>query len=337
MAVRPSKALLCLDLISICTSDTFAPMARHGREVASVEAWVRKGIAEGWCKPGRLDLNDRVVPPERFHRSFVADLSMSCEDPYVYEVWGRYNRKCEQTTAIFVHVKTRCRKCAPCLKNKARFWTARAMTEFQRSPATWLVTLTLRPEQHAFYEARMQTPLRRGKKLLRDAVGPLDGLAPATLFALRAREIGYDITLILKRMRKNLGPFRYLLVAERHMGNADGAVYGRPHFHMLVHEMDRALVAPHEWQHEAGLCEADCRKPDGSLIWHSDPGMCHDHAKIRKFWTAGFNSVRRCVDMKSAIYVCKYVSKDPMARVRASIGYGSEDEPQNALPQTSAS
>lgn len=293
-------------------------MSKHGREVASIEAWVRKGVAEGWCKP---------VPshdvPGRFRRKFAADLAMNCEDPPTVEVWGRYDRTGKQVRAIFVDVKTRCRKCEACLEAKARYWTARAMDEFARSQATWLLTLTLRPEMHYYLDARMQQPLYRGKTMVRDKVGPFNGLAPATLFRLRAREAGYEVTDLLKRIRKNRGPFRYLLVAERHMEDPNSEVFGRPHFHVLLHEVDTPLCHPNEWQEYKGLCTAACKNA-GRLIYHKSNGMAHDHAMIRQSWKHGWNSLVRCVDVRSAVYVCKYVSKDPMARVRASIGYGKD-------------
>lgn len=293
-------------------------MSKHGRDVEAVEAWVRKGIAEGWCKP--VPSHDR---PGRFRRRFRADLGMTCEDPVTVEVWGRYNRKGEQTKAIFVDVVTRCRKCQPCLDAKSRFWTGRAMDEFQEAPRTWLLTLTCRPEVHYYMDARMQQPLYRGNTLVREAVGPLNGLAPATLFRLRAREIGYEVTDYLKRVRKARGSFRYLLVAERHMAEPSSVVYGRPHFHVLLHEVGSPLVLPAEWQVNAGPCEALCKwgSTDRQLI-HKHDGEAHIHALVRKQWPHGYSTALLCGDVRSAVYVCKYVSKDPMARVRASIGYG---------------
>ena len=289
-------------------------MSKHGREVRSIERWVAKGVALGWCKPVPSD-----DAPGRFRRRFAADLSMGCEDPKEIELWGRYNRKCEQVRAIFVDIKTRCRRCDACLKNKARFWTARARDEFERAGATYMVTLTLRPEEHYRMDARMAVPLHRGKKILREGVGPLGGLASATLFKYRAREIGYEITDMLKRIRKR-SQFRYLLVAERHMKNPNSEVFGRPHFHMLLHvDEGSPLVSRSEWQDFDGPCEAACRDPQGRPVWH-ERGTLHDHAFVRQQWPLGFTTVKRCMDMKSAVYVCKYVSKDPMARVRASIG-----------------
>lgn len=208
------------------------------------------------------------------------------------------------------------------MDRKARYWTARGMDEFMQSPATWLLTLTLAPEAHYAFDARMQQPLFQGNKLLREKVGPLNGLAPATIFRLRAREIGYEITKYLKRIRKERGAFRYLLVAERHMANPQSEVFGRPHFHVLLHEVEgSALVLPHEWQPHKGPCVARCKYGDKPLI-HKKDGEAHDEAFVRTQWPYGYTTLIRCFDARSALYVCKYVSKDPMARVRASQRYG---------------
>lgn len=297
---------------------------RFGREVSTIETWVRRGIAEGWCKP--VPSHDQ---PGRFRRRFAADLSMNCEDPPTFEVWGRYDRRERQVRAIFVDIKSRCRKCETCLKNKARLWTARAFDEYAQSQATWLLTLTLRPEEHYRMDARTQQPLFRGRTMVRDKVGPLSGLAPATLFRLRAREVGYDITDMLKRIRKNIGPFRYLLVAERHMKDPNSEVFGKPHFHLLIHEKygSPALCRPDEWQTFDGPCESNlpCLTPSGRRVWHK-AGTVHDHARVRQSWKLGFTNCVACLNVQSAVYVCKYVSKDPMARVRASIGYGKSHE-----------
>lgn len=107
----------------------------YGRTVETIERWVGKGLQEGWCK--HVPSLDR---PDRFRRRFKADLAMDCEDPPTIEVWGRYDRTGRQVKAIFVDVRTRCRKCQNCLNRKSRFWTGRAMDEFAAAPATWLFT-----------------------------------------------------------------------------------------------------------------------------------------------------------------------------------------------------
>lgn len=170
------------------------------------------------------------------------------------------------SNTLVLEVMTRCRKCADCLDNRRRFWTARAMEEFKLQPEgmrTWFVTLTYSPQE------RFQLLLRARLKY-----GGED-------FAALARASGVYVTRFFKRLRKNTGmKFRYLVVHEQH---ADGF----PHVHMLVHE-STGHVTKREVQRE---------------------------------WPFGFTVVK-LADIKTARYVCKYVSKDAMARVRASINYG---------------
>lgn len=283
------------------------PKRKWGREVASVEAWVRLGVAEGWCRPVAS-----VDHETRFRRRFRAELAMDCEEPYEVEVFGRYDRKCRQATAIFVDVITRCRKCPSCLKRKMRFWAGRAATEYEVTARTWLVTLTLRPEEHYRFAAMLEGSARPS------------GLATATgRFHHLLREQAPAITAYLDRVRKR-GRYRYLCVAERHEGKRGpaGANFGNPHYHLLVHEMKAgALVHDDEWAREDGECTKGCKHKSGRPLIHRAGDAC-DHAMIRKTWTLGFATAKVCVDSKSAVYVCKYVVKDPMARIRASLGYG---------------
>jgi len=93
-----------------------------------------------------------------------------------------------------------------------------------------------------------------------------------------------DVTLYLKRIRKASGVrFRYLLVSEAHKD-------GFPHFHVLLHE-------------------------HGSAI----PKRCLD-----AHWRVGFSQWRLVGmgDKAQAGYVCKYLSKSALTRVRASQRYG---------------
>ena len=95
-----------------------------------------------------------------------------------------------------------------------------------------------------------------------------------------------DVTKFLKRVRKNAEtPFRYLLVTEAH---ADGF----PHLHMLLHE------------HEGSI-----RK-----------------TVLEAAWRSGFSHWRLLPDgdPKGAYYACKYLSKNALTRVRASLRYGQE-------------
>lgn len=103
-------------------------------------------------------------------------------------------------------------------------------------------------------------------------------------FLARHRAIGGELTRWLKRVRKNSGAvFRYLLVAEAH-------VSGLPHYHFLLHEV-------------------------------SDKSVKYD--VMKSAWRAGFVKINLISDKRSASYVCKYLGKSLLARVRASQAYGA--------------
>jgi len=112
----------------------------------------------------------------------------------------------------------------------------------------------------------------------------IDLLPASERFGLQVQEIGRDITKYLKRIRANSGArFRYILVAEAHES-------GEPHFHMLLHE----------WGTRIGERELSGQ------------------------WRLGFSKWRLVPpdNPKAAAYVCKYLSKSALARVRASARYG---------------
>lgn len=108
-------------------------------------------------------------------------------------------------------------------------------------------------------------------------------LPPAKQFAAVHREIGAEITRYFKRVRQTSGaPLRYLLVAEAHKT-------GLPHYHMLVHE--RCMDSP-------------VRK-----------------RTLQECWDLGFTNFK-LAEKEHAFYVCKYLAKQSLARVRASLRYG---------------
>lgn len=100
-----------------------------------------------------------------------------------------------------------------------------------------------------------------------------------------------DIQKWLKRLRKNSGvAVRYLCITEAHKS-------GVPHWHLLLSE------------------------PDQPLRYDTD---------LKGSWPLGFSSFKLVRDARGAGYVCKYLSKNMLARVRASKWYGvqrSETEP----------
>jgi len=109
-------------------------------------------------------------------------------------------------------------------------------------------------------------------------------MEPADRFRYLANAAGALVTKWLKRVRKETGvPFRYLLVVEAHKS-------GDPHFHVLLHEQ---------------RAEEPLRKE-----------------VLQRQWSHGFSKWNLVKDRATAGYVTKYLSKDMMARVRASVRYG---------------
>jgi hypothetical protein len=218
------------------------------------------------------------------------DISGRCQSPVHREVKARsrpggmelWNEVVRWATDLFMmELETRCRKCPPCLRARAAYWRLRSESEIGGTLGrTWFVTLTLRPEEH--FKATLQASLR-----LQAGGVDFDRLEPSRQFAERDREIQRDVTLYLKRVRKESGaPLRYILVSEAHKS-------GLPHYHALIHEVDPF-------------------RPVSSRTLASQ-------------WRLGFSQSRlvaQDAERRSAAYVAKYLSKSAISRVRASQGYG---------------
>ena len=113
-----------------------------------------------------------------------------------------------------------------------------------------------------------------------------DLLSISQQFQARHQAIGPELTLFLKRVRKeSAAKLRYCLVAEAHKS-------GLPHYHLVVHETGGQPVR---------------------------------HKTLQGQWKLGFSNWK-LVDIndsgKTAAYVAKYLSKSALARVRASKHYG---------------
>lgn len=121
--------------------------------------------------------------------------------------------------------------------------------------------------------------------MARVGVSTFNELTASEQFALRHEAVSRSLTLAFKRLRKRVGvnAFRYLLVCEAHKS-------GLPHYHALVHET---------------RLDAPIRK-----------------SVLNDFWPLGF-STWRLAKPEAARYVAKYLSKAVLARVRASLRYGS--------------
>lgn len=104
-------------------------------------------------------------------------------------------------------------------------------------------------------------------------------------FRERVRAASPDITKFLKRVRKqSSASIRYLWVAEYHQS-------GAPHFHALIHEVSEV----HPVRHKV----------------------------LTDQWKLGFTQFKLIDNNLPASYICKYLSKNACARVRASLHYGS--------------
>lgn len=104
-------------------------------------------------------------------------------------------------------------------------------------------------------------------------------------FRAVCKQIAPEITRYIKRVRKNSDvPLRYLIVSEAHKS-------GLPHFHILFHQ---------------------CMASDALTYRH-----------ISDAWALGFSNFKLVDGPKAGAYVCKYLSKSLLSRVRASQGYGN--------------
>lgn len=127
----------------------------------------------------------------------------------------------------------------------------------------------------------------------------LDALDDEKQFLGIYQAVSRDVTKFLKRLRKNSGAnFRYILACERHRS-------GDPHLHMLLHEP--TLSDP-------------VRKADLESCWHA--GFSH--------W--------RLVPIEAQLdrirYVTKYLAKEKLTRIRASLKYGRAEYSAEALALT---
>lgn len=169
-----------------------------------------------------------------------------------------------------------CRKCEGCLKHRRNLWAARAADEIRISRRTWFLTLTVAPEH------RFRLGLIAEKRFLRASAETLSDLTPEEQYKLLAKVLNIELTLMLKRVRKKNGPFRYFAVFERHKD-------GFPHLHLFIHEKLQPLTKSAiqaEWRLGFSQCKLVEQGP------------------------------------KAAFYAAKYLAKEAATRVRASVRYG---------------
>lgn len=179
-----------------------------------------------------------------------------------------------------IELDVRCRRCPNCLKARAAHWRMRAEVETRQSVRSWFGTLTLRPDAHF-------DVLSRSRLRLASNGFDFDALDAEDRFTERHRTLNPDLTLYMKRLRKESGALlRSICVAEAHKS-------GLPHYHMLVHEPSEQPIR---------------------------------YKTLVGQWRLGFSSWKLVAeqDPKAAAYVCKYLAKSAISRVRASLGYGQQ-------------
>jgi hypothetical protein len=281
-----------------------------------------RGLLEGWA-----ELIPNSEGTEFKLRQARFNLAMDCENPYTYEVFARTPRGRPRDFRWAI-VHSRCRRCGMCKSTHGRFWAARAVTEFNRWPRTLLGTFTMSIETHEMFDLWIETGVggrpRENLNLLTDQ----------ERFTARCRVIGDEITLYLKRIRKQLRTsFRYLLIAEAHDSEAtDDRLRGRPHYHILLHEKkvgtlvrgDPREAMPWRYGHLPGY-EWELRNVKTRSGW-KPKCFATDDSVLRQEWTHGFTKYQLAESANSAVYPCKYLTKAIKFRVRNSNCYGGEGE-----------
>lgn len=247
-----------------------------------------KALQSGGRKTGassvEWDVAGDCQDPRVFTRTSRNWREHAIRRPGVWDVYDVYRPK--GPGVLHVTMVTRCRACPACLRAKRRMWFWRAMQECERSQRTWFVTLTLKPS--VARRTRREALLALARKGLSDT--------PGEIHEAWCSSVGSEITRWLKRVREESGAkLRYLLVAEQHKS-------GVPHFHLLVHEVKGSApvlgrMLNDQWRYMGYT--------DRKIVW--DAAKTKDEQE--PLW-------------RSCGYVCKYVSKSMLARVRASLRYG---------------
>lgn len=175
------------------------------------------------------------------HRAPVTGYQVQgdCHSPVEVTLWDRTSHYSVSDRRGSTVVVGRCRKCPACLRHRARMWYARSMREVVAADRTWFVTLTWR------------------------------GDAPTAPYR--------DIQLYLKRLRRRVGPVRFMAVQEA------GDEGGRLHWHLLLHTGDHVRVRHlrHDWP--VGFCKFAHATPDkvGYMAHYGVKSMLRVHASLR--------------------------------------------------------
>ena len=226
------------------------------------------------------------------------DSGIQCEHPYRVFIDGRPDPVrlavgIDPDRAVLTEVDAPCRKCSTCLAIRSKRWAARAAAEIAMAHRTWFGTLT-------WGDARERIKALARRDARNSGHGDWEAIPSERQTAFLWKQCGPDVTLYLKRVRKEAGTaFRYCAIVEPHKD-------AFPHVHMLLHE------------HGAEIRK---RTLDGQ-------------------WRVGFSQWRlvETGQVSAAWYVAKYLAKHSAARVRASGSYGrGVNRSRRSLPDYTSS
>lgn len=270
----------------------------------------------------------------RVRRVLVLKATHNCEDPYRYELFARmsawHNRR---KPPMIIRGSARCRKCKNCMEARGYMWQQRAIAEYKRWPVTAFGTITMGYEQHIALDSALLSGRVENGKVLRHPVD-IRTLDHSELFANRVRVFGEELQRYLKRLRKGdaLRPhpqIRYLLVAEAHDGARTAVeMRGRPHFHILLHEVEAGSLFsgnPVVALRNSEDGEWIRKKYQSGREWRTGIFL-KDDAFARLKWEFGFTKFQFAENERAASYLCKYLTKSTDAKVRASVDYGLSNE-----------
>lgn len=246
------------------------------------------------------------------------DISGSCISPQTREMIARplgvsrhrsYGPGPRGALAYSMILHTKCRKCSACRELKRREWTARAVAEVRQAHRSWWGTLTFAPDTLLRLRSQAQIRLASGGTVY-------EALSLKEQFDELMREVNEELTLYLKRVRAESGAtLRYLAVAETHQS-------GEPHLHLLMHEDTDVPVRKRTLEDQWAKSTKRYRMVD------------RDGKRVRVAYyvrALGFTKWRLTDETQKAVYLCKYISKSPLARVRASVRYGSDKHARQGL------
>lgn len=274
-----------------------------------VSTWLSYGLCEARMIGAHCD-------------SWFVNACMACETPVriKYIARGAFGSPKKPMTLEVLH---RCRKCKPCEKARSRQWAARAAIEFEQSERTWFGTLTLAPQHHAVVDGWVAS-----SGLWPDRSRLSDAQFKKALFRARASVVGEQVSSWLSILREfawlrlhRREVIRYMLVAEKHdSGVTADFMRGRPHFHLILHEVVAgAVFAGKTGVGDNGeIVRRKEKTPDGWVPFD----FASDDAFARRAWCLGHSKFKLCETPRAAHYICNYLYESDMTRMRCSLLYG---------------